>query len=107
MCCGSEFQFGVREVVRIFSCYRRDLLYVASGNYIQAFRHNGHNSVMPNDDFAEIQQTLEAITLELKTANDPERRKSLLCEMSRLLAGVERISLQFEWSNKPVRPQPV
>jgi hypothetical protein len=54
---------------------------------------------MPNDGFAEVQQKLEAITLELKTANDPERRKSLLREMSGLLAEVERISFQFlEWS---------
>ena len=48
---------------------------------------------MGNDGFAEIQPKLEAITLELKTANDPDRRKTLLKEMSQLLAEAERISL--------------
>jgi hypothetical protein len=47
---------------------------------------------MANDGFAEIQPKLEAITLELKT--DPDRRKTLLKEMSRLLAEAQRISSQ-------------
>jgi hypothetical protein len=49
---------------------------------------------MAKDDFAEIQRKLEAITLELKTANDPDRRRTLLREMSRLVAEAERISSQ-------------
>jgi hypothetical protein len=53
-----------------------------------------HNSVMPNDGFGEIQRKLEAVTLELKTVNDPDRRRTLLREMSRLVAEAERISTQ-------------
>jgi hypothetical protein len=49
---------------------------------------------MPNDDFAKIQQQLEAIAAELKTANNPDRRRTLLREMSRLVAEAERISSQ-------------
>ena len=49
---------------------------------------------MANDDFAEVQRQLEAITQELQTATDPERRKTLLREMSRLLGEDERISGQ-------------
>jgi hypothetical protein len=61
-----------------------------------------HNSVMPNDDFAEIQRKLEAVTLELKTVNDPDRRRTLLREMSRLVAEAERISSQPpKMSHKP------
>jgi hypothetical protein len=51
-------------------------------------------SLMPNDGFAEVQRQLEAITLELKTVNDPERRRTLLREMSRLVVEAERISGQ-------------
>jgi hypothetical protein len=47
---------------------------------------------MAKDDFAEIQRKLEAITSELKTANDPDRRRTLLREMSRLVAEAERVS---------------
>jgi hypothetical protein len=46
---------------------------------------------MAKDDFAEVQRKLEAIASELKTANDPERRRTLLREMSRLV----------DWSLKP------
>ena len=49
---------------------------------------------MADNGFAEIQRQLEAITLELKTANDPERRRTLLREMSRLVGEAERISGQ-------------
>jgi hypothetical protein len=49
---------------------------------------------MAKDEFAEVQLKLEAIASELKTANDPERRRTLLCEMSRLVAEAERISGQ-------------
>jgi hypothetical protein len=49
---------------------------------------------MAKDDFAEVQRKLEAIASELKTANDPERRRTLLREMSRLVAEAERISGQ-------------
>ena len=49
---------------------------------------------MPNDGFAEVQRQLEAITLELKTVNDPERRRTLLREMTRLVVEAERISGQ-------------
>jgi uncharacterized tellurite resistance protein B-like protein len=48
--------------------------------------------LMAKDDFVEIQRKLEAITSELKTANDPQRRRTLLREMSRLVAVAERIS---------------
>jgi hypothetical protein len=51
-------------------------------------------SHMAKDDFAEIKRKLEAITSELKTASDPNRRRILLREMSRLVAAAERISSQ-------------
>jgi hypothetical protein len=41
---------------------------------------------LANDDFAEVQRQLEVTASELKTATDPERRRTLLREMSRLLA---------------------
>lgn len=47
-----------------------------------------------NDGFAEVQRQLEAITLKLKTVNDPDRRRTLLREMSRLVGEAERISGQ-------------
>ena len=57
---------------------------------------------MPNDDFAKIQQQLEAIAAELNTANNPDRRRTLLREMSRLVAEAERISsLPPNVSRKP------
>jgi hypothetical protein len=60
---------------------------------------------MANDDFAEIQRQLEAITAELKTANDPDRRRTLLREMSRLVAEAERISSQPpKMNHKPGQP---
>ena len=49
---------------------------------------------MPNDGFAKVQRQLEAITLELKTVNDPDRRRTLLREMSRLVGEAARISGQ-------------
>jgi hypothetical protein len=49
---------------------------------------------MANDDLAEVQRQLEAITLELKTVNDSDRRRTLLREMSRLVGEAERISSQ-------------
>jgi hypothetical protein len=45
---------------------------------------------MAKDGFAQVQRQLETITLELKTVNDPEHRRTLLREMSRLLAETER-----------------
>jgi hypothetical protein len=60
---------------------------------------------MPNDDFAEVQRQLEAVTLELKNENDPERRRRLLREMSRLVGEAERISGQPpKMSHKPGEP---
>jgi len=50
--------------------------------------------VMAKDGFTEVQQKLEAIALELKNENDPGRRRTLLKEMSRLLAEAQRISSQ-------------
>jgi hypothetical protein len=50
---------------------------------------------MPEDDFAEVQRKLEAIVSELNTANNPDRRRTLLREMSRLVAEAERISSQL------------
>jgi hypothetical protein len=49
---------------------------------------------MTDDGFDEVRRKLEAITLELKTANDPERRRTLLREMSRLVVEAQRISGQ-------------
>jgi len=49
---------------------------------------------MPDDDFAEVQRQLESIASELKDAPDPERRRTLLREMSRLVPDAERISSQ-------------
>jgi hypothetical protein len=49
---------------------------------------------MPNDGFAEVQQKLEQIASELKTVTDADRRRTLLREMSRLVAEAERISSQ-------------
>jgi hypothetical protein len=49
---------------------------------------------MAEDDFGEVKRKLEATASELKTANDPVRRRTLLRQMSRLLAQAERISSQ-------------
>jgi hypothetical protein len=49
---------------------------------------------MAKDDFAEVQRKLEATASELKTANDPDRRRTPFREMSRLVAETERISSQ-------------
>jgi len=58
---------------------------------------------MVDDGFAEIQQKLEAV--ELKNANDPQRRRTLLREMSRLVGQAERISGQPpKMSHKPAEP---
>jgi len=46
------------------------------------------------NDFNEVQRQLEATASELKTANDPDRRRTLLRELNRLLAEAERISSQ-------------
>jgi hypothetical protein len=47
---------------------------------------------MAKDGFTEVQQKLEAIALELKNENDLDRGRTLLKEMSRLLADAQRIS---------------
>jgi hypothetical protein len=63
------------------------------------------NAIMSNDDFAEVQRQLEAIASELKTANDPDRRRTLLREMSRLVAEAGRISSQPpKMGHKPGEP---
>jgi hypothetical protein len=49
---------------------------------------------MAKDDFAEVQRKLEETASELKTAKDPERRRTPLRDMSRLVAEAERISSQ-------------
>jgi hypothetical protein len=49
---------------------------------------------MTKDEFGEVQRQLEVTTTELRTTTDPERRRVLLREMSRLLAEAERISGQ-------------
>jgi hypothetical protein len=60
---------------------------------------------MAKDGFTEVQQKLEAIALELKNENDPDRRRTLLKEMSRLLAEAQRISgLPPKMSDKPEQP---
>jgi hypothetical protein len=58
---------------------------------------------MLTDGFAEVQRQLEAITLELKTVNDPERRRTLFREMSRSVVEAERISGQ---PSKMIHKQP-
>jgi hypothetical protein len=55
------------------------------------------------DDFNKVQRQLEATASELRTANDPDRRRTLLREMGRLLAEAERISGQ---PRKMVHKQP-
>jgi len=65
-----------------------------AGSMSSRFQANRDNSIMANDDFAKVQQQLETAASELKTANDPERRRILLREMSRLLAEAQRISSQ-------------
>jgi hypothetical protein len=49
---------------------------------------------MAEDGFSEVQQKLESIALELKNENDPDRRRTLLKEMGRLLAEAQRVSSQ-------------
>jgi hypothetical protein len=49
---------------------------------------------MGDDGFNEVQQQLEAAASELKTATDPDCRRKLLREMSRLVREAERISSQ-------------
>jgi hypothetical protein len=49
---------------------------------------------MADDGFNKVQRQLEAAASELKTAKDPERRRVLLREMSRLVGEAERISRQ-------------
>jgi|ERR1700693_1311113 len=49
---------------------------------------------MANDGFDEVQGQREEAASELKTVNDPDRRTTLLREMSRLLAEAQRISGQ-------------
>jgi hypothetical protein len=49
---------------------------------------------MTDDGFNEVQQQLEAAASELKTETDPNRRRKLLREMSRLVKEAERISNQ-------------
>jgi hypothetical protein len=46
------------------------------------------------DSFDEVQQKLEAIVSKLKSATDPTERRTLLREMSRLLAEAQKISFQ-------------
>jgi hypothetical protein len=41
---------------------------------------------MAQNDFAEVSRQLEEIASELKTVADPDRRRTLLREMSRLVA---------------------
>jgi hypothetical protein len=49
---------------------------------------------MANDAFDEVRRQLEATASELNTATDPDRRRMLLREMSRLVGEAERISSQ-------------
>jgi hypothetical protein len=46
------------------------------------------------DSFDEVQQKLEEIVSKLKSATDPTERRTLLREMSRLLAETQRISFK-------------
>jgi len=60
---------------------------------------------MAKDGFTDVQQKLEEIALELKNENDPDRRKTLLKEMSQLLAEAQRISgLPPKMGHKPEQP---
>lgn len=49
---------------------------------------------MAQNDFAEVSRQLEEIASELKTVTDPDRRKTLLREMSRAVVEAERIGGQ-------------
>jgi hypothetical protein len=49
---------------------------------------------MPVRDFAQLQIDLERTLLILKGTKDPKRRRELLMEMRRLLANVDRLSLE-------------
>lgn len=60
---------------------------------------------MAEDDFNEVQRTLEAITLELKTATDPGQRRELLRVMSRLVTEAERISGQPPTTGRKPSPK--
>jgi hypothetical protein len=60
---------------------------------------------MAQNDFAEVSRQLEEIASELKTVTDPDRRRTLLREMSRLVAEAERISSQPpKMNHKPGQP---
>jgi hypothetical protein len=51
-------------------------------------------ALMAKDGFTEVQQKLQTIALKLKNENDPDCRRTLLKEMSGLLAEAQRISSQ-------------
>jgi hypothetical protein len=59
--------------------------------------------LMAKDGFTEVQQKLEVMALELKNENDPDRRRTLLRQMGRLVAEAERISCQPP-KNEPREP---
>jgi hypothetical protein len=61
---------------------------------VQGIIFDRFNSHMAKDGFTEVQQKLEAIALELKNENDPDRGRTILKEMSQLLAEAQRISRQ-------------
>jgi hypothetical protein len=87
----------VRGVAQIFSC-----LYVILRTLPAVIILDRFDSDMTEDGFSEVQRQLEAAALELRSANDPERRRTLLREMSRLLSEAQRISLQPpKMSKKP------
>jgi hypothetical protein len=84
-----EFQFGVREVGSDFFMVEVVLRTLPAAIIFDRFY-----SIMAKDGFAEIQRQLEAAASELRTATNPQRRRVLLREMSRLLAEAQQISTQ-------------
>ncbi len=64
----------------------------SDNNFKALYSKTGIIPRMATNDFYELQRQLEATASELKTANDPDRRRTLLREMSQLVAEAERIS---------------
>jgi hypothetical protein len=58
------------------------------------WEHCSPSQMLVQNSFADVQRQLEETVSKLKTVRDPDRRRTLLREMRRLLAEAERISSQ-------------